>query len=149
SYKRTVRDIVRGMQGEWNGPASGRLYKNLGGKKFQDVTREAGVDMPLATMGSNFADFDNDGVPDFYLGTGDPDLSMLVPNRMFRNLGGKRFADITGPSGTGHLQKGHAVACGDWSRTGVTDIVIEMGGAINGDRYHNILFKNPGNGNNW
>jgi hypothetical protein len=74
---------------------------------------------------------------------------MLVPNRMFRNLGGKRFAEITGSSGTGHLQKGHGVACGDWSRTGRVDIVIEMGGAVKGDRFHNVLFRNPGSGNNW
>ena len=24
-----------------------------------------------------------------------------------------------------------------------------MGGAVNGDRYHNILFQNPGQGNHW
>jgi hypothetical protein len=24
-----------------------------------------------------------------------------------------------------------------------------MGGAVNGDKYHNILFQNPGQGNNW
>jgi hypothetical protein len=25
----------------------------------------------------------------------------------------------------------------------------EIGGAVPGDRYHNVLFQNPGNGNNW
>jgi hypothetical protein len=29
------------------------------------------------------------------------------------------------------------------------DIVIQMGGALPGDGYHNILFNNPGQGNNW
>ena len=42
--------------------------------------------MVFATMGSNFGDFDNDGFLDFYLGTGDPDLGTLVPNRMFKNV---------------------------------------------------------------
>ncbi|HTU93653.1 MAG TPA: ASPIC/UnbV domain-containing protein, partial [Gemmataceae bacterium] len=73
----------------------------------------------------------------------------LVPNRMFKNVGGRRFAEITGSSGTGHLQKGHAVACGDWKRDGNIDIFVETGGAIPGDRYHNVLFLNPGHGNNW
>jgi hypothetical protein len=100
-------------------------------------------------MGCNFGDFDNDGFLDMYLGTGEPNLSMLVPNRMFKNVGGKRFAEITASSGTGHLQKGHAVACGDWDRDGNIDIFIEMGGAINGDKYHNVLFQNPGQGNHW
>jgi hypothetical protein len=47
------------------------------------------------------------------------------------------------------LQKGHGVACGDWRRTGAIDIFIETGGATTGDRYHNLLFLNPGQGNNW
>jgi hypothetical protein len=100
-------------------------------------------------MGSNFGDFDNDGYLDFYLGTGDPGLYMLVPNRLFRNVAGQRFAEITASSRTGHLQKGHGTACGDWDRNGTVDIFIKMGGAIPGDRYHNVLFQNPGQGNNW
>jgi hypothetical protein len=68
---------------------------------------------------------------------------------MFRNLRGERFEDITASSRTGNLQKGHGVACGDWDRNGSVDIFIEMGGAVNGDKYHNILFANPGNENAW
>jgi hypothetical protein len=100
-------------------------------------------------MGSNFADFDNDGFLDMYLATGAPDLSMLVPNRMFKNVRGGRFAEITGTSGTGNLQKGHGVACGDWDRDGDIDLHVEMGGPNNVDKYHNILFENPGQGNHW
>jgi hypothetical protein len=150
SYEHTVSSIVGGMLGKPNENEPGRLYRNLGGKGFQDVAKDVGLDLDFGTMGSNFADFDNDGFLDFYLGTGDPQLSMLIPNRMMRNLGGKRFADITGSSGTGHLQKGHGVAIGDWDRNGTADILIEMGGAVNGDRYHNVLFQNPGgHGNDW
>ena len=148
-YDSSLKDIVNGMTGRPHTRQSNRLYRNLGNGRFQDATKEAGCDLVFSTMGSNFADFDNDGFLDFYLGTGNPDLSMLAPNRLMRNLGGARFADVTGPSGTGHLQKGHGVACGDWTRTGLVDIVIEMGGAVDGDRYHNVLFKNPGNDNNW
>jgi hypothetical protein len=105
--------------------------------------------MVLATMGSNFGDFDNDGFLDMYLGTGEPSFATLIPNRMFKNVEGRRFAEITGTSGTGHLQKGHGVACGDWDRDGDVDVFIETGGAVNGDKYHNILFQNPGQGNHW
>jgi hypothetical protein len=49
----------------------------------------------------------------------------------------------------GHLQKGHAVACGDDDEDGDLDIFIQMGGATNGDQYHNILFQNPGQANHW
>jgi hypothetical protein len=149
SYDRTVEDVVKGLLGQPHARHSNKLYRNLGGKRFQDVTKETGLDLVFATMGSNFGDLDNDGYLDFYLGTGDPQLSMLVPKRLFRNLGGKRFAEITGSSGTGHLQKGHGIAFGDWRRCGSVDIVMETGGAVNGDRYHNVLFQNPGQGNNW
>jgi hypothetical protein len=100
-------------------------------------------------MGSNFVDVDNDGFLDVYLGTGTPDYSMLVPNRLFQNLGGRRFLDVTVSSGTGHLQKGHSVACGDWDRDGNVDIFAEMGGATPGDMAHNVLFQNPGHANSW
>jgi hypothetical protein len=126
-----------------------RLYRNLGGKKFQDVSKQTGVNKVFATMGCNFADFDNDGYLDFYLATGNPSLSGLVPNRMFKNVAGKRFADITATSRTGHLQKGHGVACGDWDRDGNVDLFVQIGGPVPGDRFYNALFQNPGQGNSW
>jgi hypothetical protein len=128
---------------------SNALFRNRGGQGFENQTKAAGLDLVFAAMGSNFADFDNDGFLDFYLGTGDPEIATLVPNRMFKNLAGARFVEITGSSGTGHLQKGHSVACGDWDRDGDVDLFIEMGGPVPGDRYHNILFQNPGQGNHW
>ncbi len=149
SYDLTLKDVVRGLMGQDHNRKSNRLYRNNQGKGFEDKTREAGLDMVFATMGCNFADLDNDGWLDMYLGTGDPNLALLIPNRMFKNAGGKRFAEITGTSGTGHLQKGHGVACGDWDNDGDIDIFIETGGAVNGDKYHNVLFQNPGQGNHW
>jgi FG-GAP-like repeat/ASPIC and UnbV len=148
-YYRTVGDVARGLRGEPHRLAHSRLFLNREGKRFEDVTQAAGLDMVLATMGSNFADFDNDGLLDMYLGTGEPSLSMLVPNRMFKNVQGSRFAEITASSGTGNLQKGHGVACGDWNRDGNVDLFVQMGGASNGDRYHNILFQNPGHPHHW
>ena len=148
-YDRSLADVVNGMLG----PAAQAVLKPPVPQPRRQGVRgrhaEAGLDMVFATMGSNFGDFDNDGFLDFYLGTGDPNLATLVPNRMFKNVGGKRFAEITGSSGTGHLQKGHGVACGDWDRDGDVDLFVEMGGTANGDKYHNVLFQNPGQGNHW
>lgn len=150
-YNRTVYHVVSGMLGQRPPPGMDvtRLYRNIGGKKFQDVSAETGVDNVFVAMGTNFADFTNDGYLDFYLGTGDPSYATVVPHRMFKNVAGKRFAEITTTSGTGHLQKGHAVACGDWKRDGNVDLFEEVGGAVPGDRYHNVLFLNPGHNNNW
>jgi hypothetical protein len=149
SYDKDVGDCVAGLLGQQHSRNRSMLFRNVGGKGFEEVASSVGLDQVLITMGSNFGDFDNDGYLDMYLGTGDPSLGALVPNRMFRNLNGKRFVDITSSSRTGHLQKGHGVACGDWDRDGNLDIFIEMGGAVDGDKYHNVMFQNPGNTNNW
>ena len=79
SYDLTLKDVVRGLLGQEHTRHTNRLYRNNQGKGFEDKTREAGLDMVFATMGSNFADFDNDGWLDMYLGTGDPNLAMLDP----------------------------------------------------------------------
>jgi ASPIC and UnbV/FG-GAP-like repeat len=146
-YDRTVAAVASGLLGQPHNMYTNRLYRNNEGKGFVDLAAEAGLDMVFASMGSNFADFDNDGFLDMYLGTGDPSLAFLVPNRMFKNSGGKRFSDITASSGTGHLQKGHGIACGDWDRDGDVDLFVQTGGVANGDKYHNVLFQNPGQGN--
>jgi len=149
SYFRSVEGVVKGLLGESFDFSSNRLFHNVEGHRFEDQTRSAGLDLVLATMGCNYGDFDNDGYLDMYLGTGAPGYDFLVPNRMFKNVGGARFADITGSSRTGHLQKGHGVGCGDWDRDGNVDIFIQLGGPAIGDRYHNVLFQNPGHDNRW
>ena len=148
-YDRTLGDVVKGLTGQPHMRQISRLYRNVRGERFEDVTVPAGLTGVYASMGSNFGDLDNDGYLDFYLGTGEPSLATLIPNRMFKNVEGKRFAEITGSSGTGHLQKGHGVAIGDWDNDGDNDIFVEMGGAVDGDKYHNILFQNPGQKNHW
>jgi hypothetical protein len=124
------------------------VYRNVAGQ-FEDVTRDLGLDRPLFIMGSNFGDLDNDGFLDCYLGTGDPDYRSIVPNRMFLNREGSGFLDVTTSGGFGHIQKGHGVAFGDVDNDGDQDISVVMGGAYEGDRFQNLLFQNPGSGNNW
>ena len=126
-----------------------RLYHNNHDGTFSDVTRETGLYRVLQAMGANFGDLDNDGYLDFYLGTGDPDLATIIPNRMFRNEGGRRFQDVTTSGGFGNLQKGHGISFGDINNDGSQDIYENMGGAVSGDVYHNVLYLNPGNSNHW
>ena len=126
------------------------LYRNNHDGTFTDVTHQVGLDKVVYSMGGNFGDIDNDGYPDMYFGTGNPDFASLVPNKLFKNVDGKRFADVTTSSRTGNLQKGHGVAFADFGNNGIQDIFIEMGGAYIGDSYTSSLYLNPGqNNNNW
>ena len=101
-------------------------------------------------MGSNFGDIDNDGYPDIFLGTGNPQYESLVPNKMFQNIRGERFLDVTSAARVGSLQKGHGVSFVDLDDDGDEDIFIKMGGAYIGDAYQNSFFLNPGqNSNHW
>jgi hypothetical protein len=126
-----------------------RLYRNRGDGRFEDVTKAVGLDRVPLVMGANFGDLDNDGWLDLYLGTGDPNLRSLVPNRMFRNAGAARFQDVTTSGGFGHLQKGHGVSFGDIDGDGDQDVHMDIGGAYTGDVGYNALFQNPGHGHHW
>jgi hypothetical protein len=124
------------------------LYHNNHDGTFTDVSQQAGLDGSVFAMGSNFGDIDNDGYLDMYLGTGNPEYSSLAPNKLFRNIDGKKFVDVTVSARVGNLQKGHGVAFSDIDNDGDQDIFLETGGAYDGDAYYNSLYLNPGQNNN-
>lgn len=131
---------------------SGRvfLFRNKHDGTFEEVTEKVGLDKVAFAMGSNFGDIDNDGYPDIFLGTGNPQYESLVPNKMFQNVRGEKFLDVTSAARVGNLQKGHGVSFADLDDDGDEDIFIKMGGAFIGDAYQNSLFLNPGqNKNHW
>jgi hypothetical protein len=149
SYFASVDDTVRTYLGLDHNAITLKLYKNLGNGTFRDVTSEVGLDKVFMPMGGNFGDIDNDGYLDMYLGTGNPSYASLIPNVLLHNHDGKYFTDVTFSSGTGELDKGHAIAFADLSNSGNEDIVAEVGGATIGDSHALRLFRNPGNGNDW
>lgn len=149
-YKiRDVGDVAADYLGLRGEGTRARLFRNKGDGTFADVSAASKLDRVLHAMGSSFGDLDNDGWLDFYLGTGDPDLLTLIPNRMFRNAEGRCFQDVTTAGGFGHLQKGHGVSFADVDNDGDQDVHEDMGGAVPGDVYPNVLFENPGFGNHW
>ncbi len=126
-----------------------RLYINNGNETFSDQTAKYKLDKTMYTMGSNYGDLDNDGWLDFYVGTGAPDFSTVVPNRMFRNVNGEYFEEVTSAGGFGHIQKGHGVGFADFDQDGDQDIYCVLGGAFEGDQFTNVLFENPISDNDW
>jgi enediyne biosynthesis protein E4 len=69
-----------------------RLYRNLGGMKFKDVTDEAGLSGAGYSMGAAAGDYDNDGHPDLF-------VAGVHSNRLYRNLGNGKFEDVTKKAG--------------------------------------------------
>ncbi len=148
-YKiRHVGDVAADYLGLPSQGERAHLYRNRGDGTFADVSKEFGLSRVLHAMGSNFGDLDNDGYPDLYLGTGDPDMVTVIPNRLFWNDRGRGFRDVTTAARMGHLQKGHACAFADLDNDGDQDVFMNLGGAYTGDIYHDVLFQNPGNATN-
>jgi hypothetical protein len=129
-------------------PSRMYLYHNNHDGTFTNVAKQTGLEKPVFAMGANFGDVDNDGWLDMYLGTGNPDFKSLIPNRMFKNISGQQFAEVTGSARVGNLQKGHGVAFADINNDGSQDIYINVGGAYPGDAYYNSFYVNPGQNNN-
>src|SRR5262249_31322047 len=65
------------------------LYKNLGGRRFKDVTADVGLGDAGWSGDASFADLNGDGFPDFYW------LNMQGSHHYFENRGGQRFVDRT------------------------------------------------------
>ena len=71
-----------------------RLYRNLGGMRFEDRTATAGTPGPPYAMGAAAGDYDGDGLVDLF-------VSGWRGQRLYRNLGGFRFQDVTEAAGLG------------------------------------------------
>ena len=142
-------DFVKELQGEKVLSDKSKLYINNGDETFSEQSNAFNIDKSFYAMGSNFGDLDNDGWLDFYIGTGSPEFTSVVPNRMFRNVDGISFEEVTSASGFGHIQKGHGVSFADLDNDGDQDIYAVLGGAYQGDNYTNVCFENPTFENNW
>jgi len=141
--------VVRSRLGEPNAAELSALYKGDGRGGFRDVTREQHLDQITLAMGANYGDLDNDGYPDFYLGTGYPGLEGLIPNVLYHNQHGTGFKDVTVAAGMAHLQKGHGVLFADLDNDGDQDVFHQVGGFFASDTFINALFENPGFGAHW
>lgn len=108
------------------------LFRNLRGRSFRYVSAATGLgplSMPYSGWGAGFIDFDNDGWRDLFSANGDVDslrAGAAQRDSLFRNVGGKRFVDVSGEAGpyfgrTGY-QRGTAFV--DLNNDGFLDVVV-------------------------
>jgi hypothetical protein len=114
------------------------LYENSGSGFFTDVSHLAGFAQGGSSYlgwGVGFVDFDNDGLLDIFVANGHvyPDIdgrglgtTYLQRKQLFRNLGNKRFRNITDETGGGLLLKrsSRGAAFGDYDNDGKIDVLV-------------------------
>lgn len=99
-----------------------RLYKNLGGWKFKDVTAEVGLDRPLFyTHGAQVADYDNDGWPDLLV-TGWGRLALY--HNEADGKSGRRFVEVSARAGLTDTLWSTSAAWADFNGDGLPDLYV-------------------------
>ena len=133
------------------------LFRNLGNGTFEETGLLAGVAFasdgsPTSSMGVDFRDYDNDGLPDIHV---------TALNRqtfpLFRNLGQGLFEDATARSGLHRMtvsRSGWANAFVDFDNDGQRDLFVatshvnDLAEQFENATYEqpNALFRNEGGG---
>jgi enediyne biosynthesis protein E4 len=112
--------------------------------QFRDIAAQAGLndvfpnggtqtkEFIIETTGSGVAwiDYDNDGLLDAFIVSGDGG-----PSRLYHNEGGNRFRDVSAAMGITRIGWGEGVCAGDYDNDGYTDLFVTYWG-------QNILYKN-------
>ncbi|HEY3131557.1 MAG TPA: CRTAC1 family protein [Acidobacteriota bacterium] len=139
-----------------------RLYRNRGDGTFEDVTRRMGITDVGFGSSAAFLDYDRDGYLDLFVGRYiqwspqsdqicSPDgvhRTYCTPekypgqsNRLYRNLGGKKFQDVTQSSGLFNPEgKTLGIAILDYNQDGWPDL------ALANDTVRNFLYVNNRDG---
>lgn len=98
-------------------PPRDRLYRNVGGGRFEDVTPSSGIDESAWGGGCTAGDFDNDGWLDLY-------VTNHGRNVLWRNRADGTFADVTSSAGVGDHRWGFSTAFADLDRDGDLDLFV-------------------------
>ncbi len=101
----------------FDSPPQNALYRNDGGRRFTDVTEQAGVADPSYSMGCVMFDYDNDGDLDIY-------NSNFREDVFFRNNGDGTFTDVTQQAGLGDPRLGAGACAADFNHDGWTDLFV-------------------------
>jgi hypothetical protein len=135
---------------------SSALLKNLGGGKFRDITKSAGLDRKASAVGCVFADVSNRGRFDLYVttdswlsGANSTEEQLLArgntvePNMLYENDGNGRFKPTTAATLL-HKTLSHDAILQDLDHDGQIDIYVGVDAIPTGNRFATHKGGNPG-----
>jgi hypothetical protein len=100
------------------GATTPKLYHNNGNGTFTDVTRKAGLAIPMFGLGAAIGDYDNDGFDDIF-------ITALGQSHLFHNNGNGTFTEVTKAAGMwGPSEFSTSAAWVDYDRDGQLDLVV-------------------------
>lgn len=123
------------------------LFRNRGDGTFEETGLLAGVGLasdgnPISSMGADFRDYDNDGLPDIHV--------TALPRQtfpLFRNTGDGQFDDMTARSGLHGAtvtRGGWANALVDFDNDGFRDLFLATSHVNDrAEEFENAAFKQP------
>ena len=121
--------------------AAPKLFHNLGGGKFEDVSQKAGVaDASSKALGVTVLDYNGDGWPDLFV------ANDTQPNKLYRNQKNGTFKDEAVEAGVAFSEEGTArgamgVDAADYDRSGRPHLLV---GNFTNEML--ALYHNEGNG---
>ena len=116
----------------------GHLYRNQGGVKFIEVTSKGSPSPVLPYIKDEsgvWGDYDNDGYPDLYC---------WRTGKLFHNLKGKRFEDMTDKLPERAMQSSIGATWGDFDGDGFIDLYV--GGYEEPNYQPDAIWRNNGDG---
>ena len=106
------------VTGKTIGVTTLKLYHNNGNGTFTDVTRKAGLAVPMYGLGVAVGDYDNDGFDDIF-------ITAVGQSHLFHNNGNGTFTDVTKSAGLwGPNEFSTSAAWVDYDRDGKLDLVV-------------------------
>lgn len=117
------------------------LLKNIDGKKFENVTKDSGIEENELTWAAGISDFNNDRFPDIFLAN---DFNI---NRLLLSHQGISFQDMTSNLGHQFYSGNMSATIGDYNNDGFTDIFVSnLTRSTYYVRMMNWLFEGNGQG---
>ena len=145
--------VLRGTWLDKYGRHPNSLLRNNGDSTFTDVSLDAGLGVAhYPTETAAWADYDNDGDVDLYVGNEYGD-GLEAPSQLFRNNGDGTFTDVARIAGVENNRYAKGVSWGDYDNDGFPDLFVSnlMGGYNLGSpgksrEGRNRLYHNNGDG---